>query len=106
MAVPVRGARVRRSRWFREITHVIEAHGFQRGAPNHPPCPGFHYYSRSGIIVQILPETTISVTRPDGSVELASSISKANFILSAIVRYIEGEEEHLRENLAIGTTIT
>jgi hypothetical protein len=87
--MPVKGARVRRSRWFREMTQVIEAHGFQRGAPNHPPCPGFHYYNRSGIIVQILPETTIRITRPDGSVELASSPSKADFILGAIVRFIE-----------------
>ncbi len=89
--MPVKGSIVRRSRWFGEITQTLEAHGFKRGAPGVVPCPGFHYFSRDGYVIQIRPENTIRITRPNGAVEDESvrRMSKANFILDAIVRYIE-----------------
>jgi hypothetical protein len=89
--MPVKGAIVRRSKWFYEITQTLEDHGFKRGAPGVVPCPGFHYFSRDGYVVRILPENAIRITRPNGAVEIESvpRMSKANFILDAIVRYIE-----------------
>jgi hypothetical protein len=91
--MPVRGARVRRSKWFYEITQSLADHGFRRGAPGHFACPGFYFFNRDGYIIQILPRNTIRITRPSGAVETesVSRISKVNFILGAIVRFIEGE---------------
>jgi hypothetical protein len=89
--MPVRGAKVRRSKWFYEITQTLADHGFQRGAPGHFACPGFYFFNRDGYIVQILPKNAIRIARPNGTVETesVSRISKANFILDALIRYIE-----------------
>jgi hypothetical protein len=89
--VPIRGARVHRAKWFHAITQTLEAHGFHRGAPNIPPCPGRYFFSRDGYAIQILPDRMIRITRPTGQVDVqsAASMSRANFILGALVRYIE-----------------
>jgi hypothetical protein len=97
--MPVRGARVRRSKWFYEITQTLADHGFRRGAPGHFACPGFYFFNRDGYIVQILPKNAIRITRPNGTVETesVSRMSKANFILSAIARYIDDQRESAGE---------
>jgi len=89
--MPVRGARVRRSKWFHEIVQAIEAHGFHRGASGIPPCPGRYFYSRDAYTIQLLPDRTIRITRPNGMVEVVSarSMRKVDFILAAIVRFID-----------------
>jgi hypothetical protein len=89
--MPIRGARVRWSKWFDEMTKALQEHGFQRGAPGVIPCPGFYFYSRDGHTIQILPERKIRITRPNGmvDVETVRQLSKVNFILGALVRYIE-----------------
>ena len=103
--MPLRGARAHRGKGFREITQMLASYGFHRGAPGIPPCPGRYFFSRDGYTIQLLPDRTLRITRPSGQVDVESgrNMGKANFILSAIVRFIErpgcgSAAEQVREN--------
>jgi len=92
--MPVRGARVRRSKWFNDITQALQERGFQRGAPGRMACPGFYFFNRDGFVIQILLENTLHITRADGTVRLESAreLSKVNSILDALVLDVEFPE--------------
>jgi hypothetical protein len=92
--MPVRGAKVRRSKWFNDITQALQERGFQRGAPGRMACPGFYFFNRDRFVIQILPENTLHITRPDGTARLESAreLSKVNSILDALVLDIEFPE--------------
>jgi hypothetical protein len=85
--MPVRGSRVRRSKWFNDVTHALQEHGFQPGAPGRMACPGFYFFNRAGVVVQILPENTLHITRPDGTqrLESARELSKVNGISMVVI---------------------
>ena len=61
--MPIRGAKVRRSKWFNEITQSLQDRGFKRGAPDRIACPGFYFYSRDGYVIQILPKSRDALVR-------------------------------------------
>ena len=98
--MPVRGSKVGRSGRFHDIEAVIVSHGFQRGAPNHPPCPGFYFYSRAGYVIQIMPARMISITHPDGSVEKISArrVVTLDSALDIITMQIEEQQTLEDEN--------
>ena len=81
--MPVRGAKVRRGKWFDEAERVIQNHGFRDGAPGRRASPGFHFYHRAGLVIQILP----SLTRPDGVEQRISSrrVVNVDSILDVVV---------------------
>jgi hypothetical protein len=97
--LPIRGAKVGRGKWFGEIKVVILNHGFASGAPGRMASPGFYFFNRAGFVIQILPEHTISVTRPDGAQQKISSrrIVKVDSILDALVMEIEDAVSEQRE---------
>jgi hypothetical protein len=84
--VPLRGAKVRRSTWFRNVTAALEARQFRRGAPGVSACPGFYFYSRDGYRVQICADTTLQIQRPSGRTtrEHLPKIADAIFVLDAL----------------------
>lgn len=93
--MPLRGHRVQRSGRFADIEAVIKSHGFGKGAPNHPPCPGFYFYSRDGYVIQLLPARRIKITSPDRSERVISARPLVNLDteLDQIVMCIEEEQE-------------
>jgi hypothetical protein len=94
--LPVKGSGVSRSGQFPDVARLVMNHGFTSGAPGRMVSPGFYFYHRGAYVIQILPDRQIGITRPNGMVETESveRMTKANFILSAIVRYIEAAEEN------------
>lgn len=95
--MPVKGAGVRRTGKFADIERVITSHGFQRGAPNHPPCPGFYFYSRDGFVVQILHGRRVSITRPDRSVQIVSAQRLITLDTAMDILQMEIEEQQMQE---------
>lgn len=98
--MPLRGHRVQRSGRFADIEAVIKSHGFGKGAPNHPPCPGFYFYSRDGYVIQILPARRIKITSPDRREEIISARRLVNLdsALDVIAMDIEeAEEQQMQE---------
>jgi hypothetical protein len=68
--VPIRGARVRRSDWFRAVEAQLRELGFQRCGdpmiPGHPSAPGRYFFERCGHVVQIASKQRLRILRPSG----------------------------------------
>jgi hypothetical protein len=93
--MPVKNAGIRRTGKFADVERVINSHGFVRATrPGYGPSPGFYYYGRAGFLVQILNGRRVSITRPDGQVEIVSArrLVVLDSALDCVVLEIEENE--------------
>jgi hypothetical protein len=92
--VPIRGAGIKKTKAFFDVERVITSHGFRHGAPNRMPSPGFRFYSRNGYVVQVLNGRRVSITAPDGSVQVISARKLVNVdtALDCVILEIEEQE--------------
>jgi hypothetical protein len=93
--MPVKGAGIKRGEWFHDAKRIILNHGFQSGAPGRMACPGFHFFSRAGFVLQIMPALTLGIRRPDGTEQRipARNVGKLDSILDALILELESSEE-------------
>ena len=68
--MPVKGARVRRGDWFREIEAKLRELGFSRCGdpmiPGNPCAPGRYFFEKCGHVVQIANGQRLRIRRSSG----------------------------------------
>ena len=94
--MPLRKARIRRSKWFDAVVAALEARQFQRSpSPSGITSPRFYFFSRGGFTVQILPDHRLRISRLSGRIteDLIQNSRMLALVLDALTLDVEFGED-------------